>query len=184
MSIDAIKQSIPDFARDLRINLSNVLDPEQAEGMNERQIWATALATAIASRNGQLTDAIAKQAAAHLDADWMSASQAAAAIMGMNNIYYRFVHLASNSEYQSMPARLRMSVIGNPGIDKADFELLSLAVSAVNGCGLCIDSHEKVLKKAGVDSAKIQHAVRIAAVMHAIAGVFDSAQVDALKTAA
>jgi alkyl hydroperoxide reductase subunit D len=73
-----------------------------------------------------------------------------------------------------MPAGLRMSVIGRPGIDKADFELMSLAVSAVNGCGLCIDSHEKVLKQAGVGSDVVQHAVRIASVMHAVATVFDA----------
>ena len=63
--------------------------------------------------------------------------------MGMNNIYYRFLHLVEDGEYQTMPARLRMNIIGNPGIDKLDFELLSLAVSAVNGCGLCVTSHEK-----------------------------------------
>ena len=67
-----------------------------------------------------------------------TAARAAAAIMGMNNIYYRFLHLVEDAEYQTMPARLRMNVIGNPGIDKLDFELLSLAVSAVNGCGLCV----------------------------------------------
>lgn len=174
MSIERIKNRIPDYAKDLRINVGNVLDPERAEGMSAEQIHATALATAIASRNGDLVEAIESEAAGKLDENWLDAARTAAAIMGMNNIYYRFIHLASNDEYGRLPARLRMSALGNPGIDKADFELLSLAVSAVNGCGMCIDSHERILKQAGVGAETIQHAVRIASVMHAIATVLDA----------
>jgi lipoyl-dependent peroxiredoxin subunit D len=74
-----------------------------------------------------------------------------------------------------MPARLRMNVIGNPGIDKLDFELLSLAVSAVNGCGMCIVAHEKQLRKHEVSREAIQSAVRIAATIHAVAGVLEQA---------
>ena len=76
------------------------------------------------------------------------AARAAASIMAMNNIYYRFTHLASAPDYKTLPARLRMNVIGKPGVDKADFELWCLAVSAINGCGVCIDSHEKILRDA------------------------------------
>ncbi len=91
--------------------------------------------------------------------------------MAMNNVYYRFVHLASNPEYAQIPAKLRMNVIGSPGIDKADFELFCLAVSAMNGCGMCIDSHEKVLKSHGVKADVIQAAARVGAVMKAVATV-------------
>ncbi|MEE4303767.1 MAG: carboxymuconolactone decarboxylase family protein [Wenzhouxiangella sp.] len=175
MSIDSIKQHIPDYAKDLRINIGNVLDPDRApDGMSDEQVLGTALATAIAARNQELLAAVEEEVTPKLGEEWLNAAKAAAAIMGMNNVYYRFVHLASNEEYGSMPAGLRMSVIGRPGIDKADFELMSLAVSAVNGCGLCIDSHEKVLKQAGVGSNVVQHAVRIASVMHAVATVFDA----------
>lgn len=174
MSIDSIKKQIPDYAKDLRINLGNVLDPDRVEGMTAQQIHATAVATAIASRNRRLVRQIEAAAADCLDDTWLDAARAAAAIMAMNNVYYRFVHLASNEDYARMPAGLRMSVIGSPGIGKADFELLSLAVSAVNGCGLCVDSHEKVLKKAGIGPDAVQHAVRIASVMHAVATVFDA----------
>ena len=90
--------------------------------------------------------------------------------MGMNNIYYRFLHLVEDGEYQTMPARLRMNVIANHGIDKLDFELISLAVSAVNGCGLCVTSHEKKLRSHDVSREAIQSAVRIAATIHAVAG--------------
>ncbi len=184
MSIDTFKRQIPDYAKDLRVNLGNVLDVEQAGGMNEQQVWGTALATAIACRNSDLIEAITQAAAAHLDENWLNASRSAAAIMGMNNIYYRFVHLASNDEYAKLPAKLRMTVIGNPGIDKVDFELLSLAVSAINGCGMCVDSHEQILKKGGVSSEVIQHAVRIASVIHAVAGVMDTHKVSELSRAA
>lgn len=185
MSIDSIKQQIPDYAKDLRINIGNVLDPERMpEGMKAEQVYATALATAIAGRNRVLLAAIENEVAPQLDQAWLDAARAAAAIMAMNNVYYRFVHLASNDDYASMPAGLRMTVIGRPGIDKVDFELLSLAVSAVNGCGSCIDSHEKVLKQAGVSSEVIQHAVRIASVIHAVATVFDAEQADGVARAA
>jgi len=72
-----------------------------------------------------------------------------------------------------MPAKLRMNVIGKSGVDKADFELWCLAVSAINGCGMCIDSHEKVLRNAGFTSEQIQAAVRIASVVHAVAATLD-----------
>ncbi len=176
MSIDKIKQRIPDYAKDLRINIGNVLDPERADGMSADQIFGTAVATARASRNAELIALIEDEASRHLDEAWLKASRAAAAIMGMNNIYYRFVHLASNDEYGKLPARLRMSAIGNPGIEKADFALMSLAVSAINGCGMCIDSHERILKQAGVSSELIQHAVRIASVVHAVAALLDAEQ--------
>lgn len=184
MSIDILKKQIPDYAKDLRINLGNVLDVEQAGGMTEQQLWGTALATAIASRNRELIAAVARDAANHLDESWMKASRSAAAIMSMNNIYYRFVHLASNEEYGKLPAKLRMTVIGSSGIDKVDFELLSLAVSAVNGCGLCIDSHERILKHGGVSSDVIQHSVRIASVIHAVAVVLDTDDAASLAAAA
>ncbi|MDX1626644.1 MAG: carboxymuconolactone decarboxylase family protein [Wenzhouxiangellaceae bacterium] len=184
MSIDSIKQQIPDYAKDLKINFGNVLDIEQHDHLSPTQVWGTAVATAIASRNVGLVRAVESAASEHLDEAGLKGARAAAAIMGMNNIYYRFVHLAGNEEYANLPARLRMTVIGNPGIDKADFELMSLAVSAINGCGLCIDSHEKILVKAGVTVQAIQDAVRIASVMHAVAGVLETDGEASLQAAA
>jgi lipoyl-dependent peroxiredoxin subunit D len=171
--LDKIRDSIPDYARDLKLNLGSVLSTAGAPGLNERQVWAVALASAIASRNPAFTQALEAIAAGYLDAAHLQAARAAAAIMGMNNIYYRFVHLVEDAEYQTLPARLRMNVIANPGIDKLDFELLSLAVSAVNGCGLCVSSHEKKLRQSGYSREMIQSAVRIAATVHAVAGVLE-----------
>jgi lipoyl-dependent peroxiredoxin subunit D len=172
-TLDTIRDSLPDYARDLKLNLGSVLAPAGAPGLSEQQIWAVALASAIASRNVPFARNIELLAAAHLDEPWLNAARAAAAIMGMNNIYYRFLHLVEDAEYSQMPARLRMNVIGNPGIGKADFELLSLAVSAINGCGKCVVSHERVLRQHEVSREAIQSAIRIAATIHAVAGVLE-----------
>jgi lipoyl-dependent peroxiredoxin subunit D len=173
MSIDAIRDQLPDYARDLRLNLGSVLTPGGAPGLSEKQIASIALSTAIAARNPQLVRAIETWAQPQLDEASINGARAAAAIMGMNNIYYRFLHLVEDGEYQTMPARLRMNIIGNPGIDKLDFELLSLAVSAVNGCGMCVTSHERKLREGGISRESIQSAVRIASVIHAVAGVLE-----------
>jgi lipoyl-dependent peroxiredoxin subunit D len=173
MSLEAIRDQLPDYARDLRLNLGTVLTTQGSMGLSERQIASIALSTAIAARNPHLTQAIEAWAKAQLDDANVNAARAAAAIMGMNNIYYRFLHLVEDGEYQTMPAGLRMNVIGNPGIDKLDFELLSLAVSAVNGCGMCVTAHERKLREGGVSREAIQSAVRIASVIHAVAGVLE-----------
>ena len=183
-TLDAIRDSLPDYARDLKLNLGAVLQPTGAPGLNEKQIWGVAVASAIASRNVGFARQIEALASTTLDEPYLTASRSAAAIMGMNNIYYRFLHLVEEPEYSQLPARLRMNVIGNPGIDKLDFELLSLAVSAVNGCGMCIVAHEKVLRKHEVPREAIQSAVRIAAVIHAVAGVLEHSTATASEVAA
>jgi alkyl hydroperoxide reductase subunit D len=170
---EGIGERIPDYARDLKLNLGSVLTPEGAPGLDAKQIWSIALATAIAARNMSLAREIEVLATVHLDEAHVRAAKSAAAIMGMNNVYYRFLHLVGDAEYQTLPARLRMQVIASHGIGRDDFELLSLTVSAVNGCGLCITSHEQKLRQAGVSREAIQSAVRIAAVIHAVAGVLE-----------
>jgi len=169
MNIEQVRDALPDYARDLKLNLGSVLTATGAPGLNEKQIWSIALASAIAARNTGFARGIEAQARAHLADVEIEGAKAAAAIMGMNNIYYRFLHLVEDNEYQTMPARLRMNVIANHGIDKLDFELISLAVSAVNGCGLCVTSHEKKLRAHEVSRESIQSAVRIAATVHAVA---------------
>jgi len=169
MNIDEIREALPDYARDLKLNLGTVVTPTGAPGLTEKQVWSIALASAIASRNTGFARSIEVLSRAHLVDVEVEGAKAAAAIMAMNNIYYRFLHLVEDAEYQSMPARLRMNVIANHGIDKLDFELISLAVSAVNGCGLCVTSHEKKLRAHEVSREAIQSAVRIAATIHAVA---------------
>ncbi|HEY0329327.1 MAG TPA: carboxymuconolactone decarboxylase family protein [Rhodopseudomonas sp.] len=166
MSIDALKERIPDFAKDVRLNLSSMASDEALAPQTKYGLF---VAAAVATRNPEVIAAMQALARDHVAPAVIAAAKSAAAIMAMNNVYYRFVHLASNKDYATMPARLRMNVIANPGVDKADFELWSLAVSAINGCGMCVDSHEKVLLQAGVSTAEIQTAVRFAAIIQSVA---------------
>lgn len=166
MLFSDLAKTLPDYAKDQRLNVSSLI-AEQL--LTDQQKWGTFVACAHATAYKPLIDAVEAEAADKLTPEAMTAAKAAASVMAMNNIYYRFTHLASRPEYRTMPARLRMNVIGAPGIDKADFELFSLAVSAINGCGMCIDSHDKVLAQHGVSAEKIQTSVRIASVVHAVA---------------
>lgn len=166
MSIEQLKDQIPDFAKDVRLNLTSMAADET---LSEQSKYGLFLAAAVATRNPAVIAAMEMLAAAKLTPAAIAAAKSAASVMAMNNIYYRFVHLASNKEYGTMPARLRMNVIGNPGVDKVDFELWSLAVSAINGCGACIDAHEKALRDAGVASASVHTAVRFAAIIQSVA---------------
>lgn len=173
MTLDLIKTRIPDYARDLRLNLGSVLTLQGVPGLTEAQLWLTAVASAIACGNPSLTAAVETAAAGKLEPVQMEGARAAAAIMGMNNVYYRFTHLVEDEEYSRLPARLRMNVMANPGIDKVDFELASLAVSAVRGCGKCIVAHERVVRQGGLGREAVQSAVRIAATLAGVAGVLD-----------
>jgi len=170
MGLDALKERLPEYAKDLKLNLGTV---SRSEHLTEQQLWGTLVVSALASRHAEVIRHVVEEASEHLSDDALRAAKAAASIMGMNNIYYRFTHLVSNEEYAKMPARLRMQVIGKPGVDPVDFELWSLAVSAVNGCGMCLDSHEKVLREKDSTSAVVQDAVRAASVVHGVAVTLD-----------
>ena len=170
MSIESLKSRLPDHARDLRLNLgaitsSMMLTPQQA--------WGTALSASVASRNPEVVAAIA--ADAQLSAEAAAAARGAAAIMAMNNIYYRFQHImGDDSAYSQFPARLRMQIIGKPGVDHVDFELWCLAASVITGCASSVRAHENTVREHGGTAEQVQDAVRIAAVIHAVALTLDS----------
>ncbi|MGC2109164.1 MAG: carboxymuconolactone decarboxylase family protein [Candidatus Korobacteraceae bacterium] len=179
MDFEAYIDTIPSYAKDLKLNFSSVV--QQQTDLNEQQTWGTVVSSAIASRNEQFIAAVMEEAATHLTPQALEAAKAAAAIMSMNNIYYRFLHMTSNEKYRTMRAGLRMNIMRTHGVDPLDFELWSTAVSAINGCGMCVDSHEKALREKGVSEEKILAAVRIASVIHAIAVVLDAERVTALQ---
>jgi alkyl hydroperoxide reductase subunit D len=170
LSVENLKNALPDYAKDLKLNLSSLA---AEPGLTEQQRAGTFIVAALASRSATVIEALVSEFAPKLPPAALGAAKAAAAIMAMNNIYYRFVHLVSAPDYKSMPAKLRMNVIGRPGVEKTDFELWSLAVSAINGCGTCVDAHERELRKAGVGTEAVQAVVRIAAVVHAVAATLD-----------
>ena len=181
MPIDTLKARLPDYAKDLRLNLSSLAAEPT---LTEQQRAGTFVASALAARNPEVTEAIMAEFASRLAPEALEAAKAAAAIMAMNNVYYRFTHLASAPDYRTLPAKLRMNVIGKPGVAKPDFEFWSLAVSAINGCGMCIDAHERELRKSGFTTEAIQAAVRIAAVVHAVAATLDGEPAAAAARAA
>jgi len=169
MSLDTVRDLLPDYAKDLSLNLSSLSNETV---LNDQQKWGAFLASAWAVGQPDVVKAVeAAATAGGLSAEAAKGAKAAAAIMGMNNVYYRSLHLMKNQEYRTMPAKLRMNIIANPGVDKSDFELWCTAVSAVNGCGMCLDSHEEELRKRGVPNTAIQTALRIAAVVNAVSAV-------------
>lgn len=176
-ALEAIRTTLPDSARDLKLNLATVLTELGAPGLTADQRWGAAVTAALTAREPGLAAALVGAAqAAGTDAATIEAARAATAIMAMNNVYYRFTHLVTDAAYRSMPARLRMNVVGRPGVAAEDFELYSLVASAINGCGACMDSHEHELRKRGVTAEGIQSAVRIAAVVHGTAVAVEFAE--------
>lgn len=167
-SLEALRDALPDFAKDIKLNLGSVLTPDGAPDLSQEQIYGIALASAYATRNPSVVSAIEGETASLPDAT-KQAAKAAATVMAMNNVYYRFVHLVHDEEISKLPAKLRMNVIANPGIAKLDFELMSLAVSAINGCGMCLEAHTHEVIKAGMSKLGVQSSVRIAAVINAAA---------------
>ena len=178
--MQSIRERIPEYAKDLRLNLDALT---KVESLSPVQLWGTALASALAARNDELVRAVAEEARARLDDAAVNAARTAAALMAMNNVYYRALHLLSNAEYGNLPARLRMQGIANPGVDRLDFELFCLAVSAVNGCGKCLDSHEQELRKRGASALQVQDALRVASILHALAAVLDGERALTTNTA-
>jgi alkyl hydroperoxide reductase subunit D len=170
MSLDALKSALPEYARDLKLNLSS-LATEPA--LTAQQRAGAFVASALATRSPRVIAGLVAEFGSGMTPAALTAAKAAASIMAMNNIYYRFVHLASAPDYKTLPARLRMNIIASPGVEKVDFELWSLAVSAMNGCGMCIDAHEKELRKAGMSTEAVQAAVRIASVVNAVAATLE-----------
>lgn len=160
-----------DYAKDIKLNLSSILKTNPESSLAENQILAIALSCAYTTKNSDVVEFVLGQAEGKISEEEINASKAASTIMAMNNIYYRFTHLVSDKDYLKMPAKLRMNIIGNPGVDKIDFELYSLAVSAINGCGLCIDSHVKQLINSNIDKSTIAHTIRISSVINATAQV-------------
>jgi alkyl hydroperoxide reductase subunit D len=181
MNFDELMETIPAYAKDLKLNFSSVV--RQSGDLSEQQAWGTVVASAMASRNQEMIVGALDEGATHLSPEALEAAKAAAAIMGMNNIFYRFLHLTSNEKYRTMRAGLRMNVMRTHGIDPLDFELWCTAVSAINGCGACVDSHEKTLREKGLTEETILAAMRIASVIHALAVVLDTEKAAALRPA-
>jgi lipoyl-dependent peroxiredoxin subunit D len=162
-----LSQTIPDFGRDIRLNLESLLSPEGSSGLSPRQIALVALSAGYALGTPALTNSLIEDTKTELNDADNNAAKAAATIMAMTNVYYRSTHLLEDPDFLKMPTRLRMNVIGKPGVDKADFELMCFAVSALAGCGKCLSSHMHELRKAKLSDEGIQSSLRLVSVLKA-----------------
>ena len=179
-SVDDLRSEIPELAKDIKLNLQSVLS---GSTLSAAQRWGVAVAAAAASRNPELRQAITRQALAEAGPAVVEDGLAAAALMAMNNVYYRFRHLIGKESYSQKPARLRMNRLVRPATNKADFELFSLAVSAINGCEACLVAHEKVVLESGLGEDTVHDAVRIAATVQAAAVALELEDVAPLAVA-
>ena len=166
--INPILQRIPDSAKDIRLNLDSVLsrsslEPDDALGV--------AIAAAFAARSAELLRALtpaAPETTAH-------AALSAAALMGMNNVWYPFVEMADDESLRTMRPELRMNAYANHGgVDRQSFELYALAASIVGKCEFCVRSHYKLLAETGLTAQQLRDVGRIAAVINAAAQVLAS----------
>lgn len=171
MSIEQLKQTIPDYAKDIRLNVSSLFANIAQSGLTETQFYWVALAVAYTVKNKRIIEAIKADGEAYFSVELDHTVKTATALMAMNNVYYRAIHLAENKALAAMPANLRMNGMANPGVPKADFELFALAVSAINGCGMCIHSHVKQLLEHELNKVAVQSVLRIAAVLNAVSVV-------------
>ncbi|MBB4664381.1 carboxymuconolactone decarboxylase family protein [Conexibacter arvalis] len=177
MALETLRGSLPAYAKDLKLNIGSVTS---SSTLSEQQLWGTVLASAAATRSQRTLAELAEEAREHLSEEAFDAALGAASIMGMNNVFYRAKHLLHGA-YDDLRASLRMQIIGKPGVDRVDFELWSLAVSSINGCGACLESHEQVVREAGLTREQVFDALRVAAV---VAGVAQAVEIDATLGAA
>jgi len=169
-ALEALRESLPDYAKDLKLNLQSLLGESS---LSVPQRFGVALASAAAARQPVLVKAMKAEALAQAGPETVEDALAASAIMGMTNIFYRFRHLVGKESYTQLPARLRMNRVARPAGPKVDFELFCLAVSAINACEACVRAHEKTGLEAGLSEAQIHDAVRLAATVHGVAVVLD-----------
>jgi alkyl hydroperoxide reductase subunit D len=173
VSIDNIKEALPDYAKDLKLNLTSIVRTTE---LSEQQLWGTLVATAAATKSEALLREVSEDARGILTEQAYHAALGAASIMGMNNVFYR-TRGQLDGAYDDLRPGLRMNIIGNPGVPKADFELWSLAVSAINGCGHCVTAHEATLREAGVERSAVFEAIRLAAIVAGVAQALHTANV-------
>ena len=172
MSVESLKEALPEHAKDLKLNLGSIV---RSTVLSEQRLWGTILATAAATRSQKLLKEVSEDALDLLSAEAAEAALGAAAIMGMNNVFYRARGFLEG-KYDDLRAGLRMNIIANPGVPKADFELWSLAVSAVNGCGHCVSAHEATLREEGVSREEVLEAIKVGAILAGVGQALTTAE--------
>lgn len=170
-SIIELKSRLPDWAKDVRLNLDATISRSSLE---PRLAVGAALAAAYAARSPDLVEAFRQPDA--LDPQHANGALAAAALMGMNNVWYPFVEMADDAEVRTMRPELRMNAYAtHGGVDKLAFELYALAASIVGKCEHCVQSHAKLLRESGLTAQQLRDVGRIAATVSAAAQALEVA---------
>src|SRR5689334_14269955 len=178
-ALEQLRSAIPDAARDIRLNLQAVL---RGGALTDAQRWGVAAAAAVAARHPRLREAVISAASAAAGPLVVEDAKAAAALMAMNNVYYRFRHMVGKPAYGEKPAGLRMNRLVQPATNRADFELMALGVSALNGCEMCVRAHEKTVTDGGLTTDHVNDAVRIAATIYAAALALEAGETEPAAT--
>lgn len=173
--VNAVISKLPETAKDIRLGLQGVLTPEGSQGLDNTQIWGTALAVAMTVRHKGLLAAVRADAAQHLDDTGVKAAETAATLMGATNVYYRttYSHMKDDT-YKTMPAGIRMNASRTHGHDAVNYELYALGASVVGNCASCINAHDKQVKDHGISREAVQSIVRIASYFNATAIALDA----------
>jgi alkyl hydroperoxide reductase subunit D len=177
-SLAALRERLPEAAKDIKLNLQSVLGAGGA--LTSGQRWGVAVASALTTRNPALSRAVLVEARREAGDAVVEDAIAAAVLMGMNNVFYRFKHRVGKDAYHDKPARLRMNRLAKPSTNKLDFELFSLAVSSINDCESCVRAHEQAVTDGGLSEDAVMDATRIAATVNAAAVALEAA--DALAS--
>jgi lipoyl-dependent peroxiredoxin subunit D len=165
--LNSIKEMIPDYAKDIRLNIDGTIARSSLEG---NDAVGVALAAAFAAKSRPLIDAILSSGV--LSEQESSAALTASALMGMNNVWYPYVEMAGDEDLKTQPAQLRMNAYANNGgLDKRRFEMFALSASIIGKCHFCVKSHFELLKKEGMSSTQLRDVGRIAAVINAASQV-------------
>lgn len=153
------------YLRDLKLNFNSTLT---SEFLSEKECALLGLTVAVNNQSAILID-FYKNYALKYDAteDEIAEAVACASLLASNNVFYRFRHFTQKEKYTQIPARIRMQIMMKPVGTKEFFELMSLAISAVNGCEMCVNAHEDSLIKLGTKEERIFDAVRIASIVTA-----------------
>ena len=168
--LNSIKELIPDFAKDIRLNIDGTIARSSLEG---NDAVGVALAAAFAAKSRKIIDII--QSSGVLSAEEVNAALTASALMGMNNVWYPYVEMADDADLKTQPAQLRMNAYAtNGGVDKRRFEMYALSASIIGKCHFCVKSHFELLKKEGMSSVQLRDVGRIAAVINAAAQVIEA----------
>ena len=165
MSIENLRGALPEYAKDQKLNLGSLT---RSTELSEQQLWGALLASAAATRNAKVIAEIAEEAKEHLSEEAVEAAYGAATVMAMNNVAYRTKGWLGD-DYANVKFGLRMNIISKPGVEKADFELWSLAVSAINGCEHCAVAHANTVREEGVTKEQVWETVKVAGVVQAVA---------------